>query len=193
MDLGWTLDDPWMDARWPPTCPHMAVNRPRILSFSCSWYQHHDMMIMIPWSWLHDDGVIMMISWSWYHGHHFMMMVSSWWYHDHDTVIMTSWWWCHHHDIMIMTPWSWRRDDGVLMIRAFWGHFGCSLEASWEDFPTILGLWWVQKSAWRVFAGFVEAGSRFSIFLPTHFGRFWRGFGEVLERILEIFCYLLWI
>ena len=126
MNPRWTLDGPQMTPNLLPIYRHMALNRPRMLSWP--WYYHDDMVIMIPWIWFHDDGVTMMISWSWHHDHDFMIMVSSWGYHDHDTMIMTSWWWCHHDDIMIIIPWSCLHDDGVIMMIAWsWCDHGNSV------------------------------------------------------------------
>ena len=75
----------------------------------------------------------------------------------------------------------------IISWASLWGHFECILEAFLEDFWTVLGSCWAQKSSWKLSESFVQAGSRFSGFDSDHFGGFWRGFGKDFGDIFVSF------
>ena len=69
---------------------------------------------------------------------------------------------------------------------AFWSHVGCILEA-WENFWTILGSCWAQKSSWKLHGRSIRLRTRSRQFDFAHFGGFLRSFGEVFGDIFQSF------
>ena len=95
---------------------------------------------------------------------------------------MIKWWLSYHADhgivmiLVIMRSWS-----------SLWRYFGVILVSLREDFGSILGSSWDQKSSWRLHGRSTRLRTRSRQFNSAHFGGFRRPLGEVFGDIFLSF------